>query len=304
MKVLGEEKGAELRYYEAGEVLFSEGDRGDSIVVIRRGELQVLRIQGADEIELARLGEGSVVGEMSLIDHAVRSATVRSLDGTAVLSIPSSRFAPLLDQFPAWFGSLLKSLVNRLRQSNLKVEQPLVQSTVLSLALFLDKILAHGDSWTRISALKRYHLLSRIPMHKAEDALEELLARGLVLEDMETGLFIPERDMMMVFIDLNLCVLNQKEYPLLALHSDERLWLKLLWLSVENSTVPESQAAAQWCQLIQKHPEGKELKFVQAQGLVELKVLKMSPEGENWILNKPLLAILAKTLENIERLRL
>lgn len=304
MKILGEEKGAELRFYDAGELLFREGERGDSIFVIRRGELRVKRKQGEDEIELALLGEGSVVGEMSLIDHSMRSASVESVAGTAVLLIPSFKFAPLLEQFPAWFGSLLKSLVQRLRQSNLKVEQPLVQNSTLALALFLDRVLAHGEVWDRNSALRRFHLVSRVSNEKALVALDDLLMRGLVLEDLELGLFIPERDMMMVFIDLNLCVMSQKEYPLLSLRSDEQLWLRLLWRSVEAQPAVQMQSASAWVQNVQKFPEGKDLKFVQAGALVDMKVLKSCPDGENWELNLPLLGILVKTLENLERLRL
>lgn len=76
-----------------GELLFKEGDDGDSLLVILEGEVVVTR----KGVELARLGKHAVVGEMSLVDDGeARSATVTAGSDVKVLKVPSKRVQKLL----------------------------------------------------------------------------------------------------------------------------------------------------------------------------------------------------------------
>jgi CRP/FNR family transcriptional regulator len=71
---------AEPYSYSAGDRLFTEGDHAAGMFLIERGEVEVsMRQTSKRDIVLAHLGNGSVVGEMSLIDGGPRSASkVRS----------------------------------------------------------------------------------------------------------------------------------------------------------------------------------------------------------------------------------
>jgi CRP-like cAMP-binding protein len=70
---------------EKGKTLFREGDRSDSLQVILEGEVLVTR-RG---VELARLGRHAVLGEMSIVDGAPRSATATALSDVKLLRVPS-----------------------------------------------------------------------------------------------------------------------------------------------------------------------------------------------------------------------
>lgn len=74
--------------YEPGMVLMSEGDFGTFMVAILSGSLEV-SVAGARHAtrEVATLGPGAVVGEMSLLTGARRSATVAALEPTRVVEI-------------------------------------------------------------------------------------------------------------------------------------------------------------------------------------------------------------------------
>lgn len=70
-----------------GKTLFREGDPSDSLLVILEGEVQVTR----KGVELARLSRHAVLGEMSIVDGAPRSATATALADTKLLKVPSAR---------------------------------------------------------------------------------------------------------------------------------------------------------------------------------------------------------------------
>ena len=64
--------------YADGEAIVRQGEVGECMYVIQKGEAEVLFRDGAKEVRLAVLGEGDFFGEMSLFEREVRSATVRA----------------------------------------------------------------------------------------------------------------------------------------------------------------------------------------------------------------------------------
>jgi CRP-like cAMP-binding protein len=72
-----------LHDYKSGEEIVSEGDTGDDIFVVVQGTTNVMK-QG---IIIAELGPGGHFGEMGLVDHTPRSATVRAKSDCSVLII-------------------------------------------------------------------------------------------------------------------------------------------------------------------------------------------------------------------------
>lgn len=82
---------------QAGAV-FREGDVGDGVYVVLEGALEVTKRDSKGEQQsIARLSDGTVVGEMSLVSgDAARSATVTATSNVRLLKISSSRFQELL----------------------------------------------------------------------------------------------------------------------------------------------------------------------------------------------------------------
>ena len=85
------------REIAAGSELFHEGDAGDGLYLVVSGEIDVFKSGSSGEHSLAKLGQGAVLGEMSLITSDARSATGRALSHTAVLHLPAREFHALLD---------------------------------------------------------------------------------------------------------------------------------------------------------------------------------------------------------------
>lgn len=94
--------GISHEHFEPGEEVFQQGDLGDRIYIIAKGEAEVVRCnEGAAEIVLARLGAGEYFGEMALLSQTVRNATVRCAEPLDVLSIHKREFSVLAANLPA-----------------------------------------------------------------------------------------------------------------------------------------------------------------------------------------------------------
>lgn len=110
-----------VRILKSGEVLFRTGDSADSMFIVRRGSLKVYALKDNEEIQLALLGDGAIVGEMAFFDQKPRSAHVRALTQTEITEISRADFDKLLTQIPKWLVSMLQSLSGRLRTTNEKL---------------------------------------------------------------------------------------------------------------------------------------------------------------------------------------
>ena len=81
------------------EILFRQGDPGDSLCLIQQGFVEIIAESEGEERALVNLGPGQSVGEMSLIDQGTRSATVRAATGdTIVATVSREDFEQLCEQ--------------------------------------------------------------------------------------------------------------------------------------------------------------------------------------------------------------
>jgi hypothetical protein len=94
-------RGVAQVHFEPGEIIFRQGDPGDLVYTILRGEVEVIREEadGAERL-LAKMGEGEYFGEMALISDAPRTATVRALTPVDAVSMGGSDFTALYAYLP------------------------------------------------------------------------------------------------------------------------------------------------------------------------------------------------------------
>jgi CRP/FNR family transcriptional regulator, cyclic AMP receptor protein len=110
--------GAVLRTYAAGDELVRQGTPGVGLFVLVSGRVRVAaRQEGGDSRELAVMGPGEVLGEMSLLDDLPRSATVTALEPTQALLLPFQDFRAALREDPDISIKLLAVVSRRLRQA-------------------------------------------------------------------------------------------------------------------------------------------------------------------------------------------
>ena len=83
-------------HYAAGERIIEEGAAGDSLFLVDRGEVRVLRRLGGTPREIARLGEGECFGEMAMLTGQQRTATVVAATDVDVFMIDKAGFQDIL----------------------------------------------------------------------------------------------------------------------------------------------------------------------------------------------------------------
>ncbi|XOV78032.1 MAG: cyclic nucleotide-binding domain-containing protein [Aestuariibacter sp.] len=108
---------AKLNQYQAKEALFEEGEDANSLHLIRSGSVTVAKEVGGKEIPMSYVAANNVVGEMGLLGHSKRSATVRAAVRTETISIDSDSFYELLEKSPGLREQLEEQMKERFLQN-------------------------------------------------------------------------------------------------------------------------------------------------------------------------------------------
>ena len=108
---------ARQREFDKGELLFVEGDVGDTLLVVIAGSVTVFRTSPEGErAALAVLEPPEVLGEIALLDGAPLSASVEATEHTVVLSLSRQEFFALLRAQPAVLEPLMRQLGTMVRR--------------------------------------------------------------------------------------------------------------------------------------------------------------------------------------------
>jgi len=106
--------GCEIEAFPAGAVIFSAGDKGDRMYIVRKGRVEILR----NDKLIATIEEGGLFGEMALIDGSPRSATARAGEDCELTGIRERVFLFLVHETPYFALDVMRTLADRLRAMN------------------------------------------------------------------------------------------------------------------------------------------------------------------------------------------
>ncbi|MCC7431731.1 cyclic nucleotide-binding domain-containing protein [bacterium] len=97
----------------AGDYAFREGEKGDSLIIIRMGTLKLTKIdKGGDAKDLATLSSGAYVGEMAMFDEGLRSASGIATERTEILILPYKELRNLLSNHVAMAAKFYERLAS------------------------------------------------------------------------------------------------------------------------------------------------------------------------------------------------
>ena len=106
--------GYPIQKFDEGDVIFSDGDGGDYMFLVRSGTIDILRKGSVVET----VGPGGIFGEMALIDGSPRSATAKAAESCELVAIPEKGFLFMVHEAPYFALDVMRTLSERLRVMN------------------------------------------------------------------------------------------------------------------------------------------------------------------------------------------
>ena len=97
-----------------GHVIVHQGDLGTKLFIIARGEVRVLRQGRNGDLEVARMKEGDFFGEMCILEHLPRSASVQAVTETHLVLLSYAAFEILFEKMPLEHHRVLSNMARAL----------------------------------------------------------------------------------------------------------------------------------------------------------------------------------------------
>ena len=117
-------RNSEAKPFGAGQTVFAAGAAGDAMYIVLEGDIAIR----AGETDLEVLGPGAIFGEMALIDGAPRSASAVATSDCRLVEIDRRRFEFMVSQTPYFALAVMKTMADRLRKSNARMQVPALES--------------------------------------------------------------------------------------------------------------------------------------------------------------------------------
>src|ERR1700682_2952677 len=111
-----------VRKHPSGTVLFREGDRGQTMYVIRSGKVNISKRIADTEITLAVLGPGEFFGEMALLEGLPRSAGASVVEDAQLIELEQKSFETLVRKNGEIAVRLMRRLSSRLRAADRQIQ--------------------------------------------------------------------------------------------------------------------------------------------------------------------------------------
>src|SRR5215813_9082459 len=144
--------------FKAGETIFNEHDRGDSLYVVETGAVRIWVFdEDVKEVTLAELKPGEFFGELAVLDRGERSSSATAIVDSHLHRLSSDDFQHFLLEHPDCAIDVICEIGARMRQTNLLVSQRAARNINVQMEeratlgqRVADRVAAFGGSWTFI----------------------------------------------------------------------------------------------------------------------------------------------------------
>jgi predicted acylesterase/phospholipase RssA len=118
----------------AGEWLFREGERADSAYLVRSGRLEIV-VERPTEVVVTQVKRGSMIGELALLMHGVRTASARASRDSELTKLSREQFEQLVLGSPGFALGLLRSMATQVAANRVPTGAPTPPGTIAVVAL-------------------------------------------------------------------------------------------------------------------------------------------------------------------------
>ena len=112
---------SERMTFKDGDILFRQGEPGDSAYVIIGGEADVIVDTPKGPLTVAKLKRNDIVGEIAILCDVPRTATIKASSKLEAMVIAKDLFFRLVMEFPQMAVEIMRELARRLDATNRKL---------------------------------------------------------------------------------------------------------------------------------------------------------------------------------------
>jgi CRP/FNR family transcriptional regulator, cyclic AMP receptor protein len=117
------------RHWDRGEMIFREGDQGDTCYLLRTGAVVLTREhQDGRMVALAELRAGALFGELAMFRGETRSATAEAIEPTTAVALLASDMQRIIRRSPDLALKFLGTLAERVSRTNERLLQQSFQT--------------------------------------------------------------------------------------------------------------------------------------------------------------------------------
>lgn len=193
------------KVYEAGKVLFNEGDTCEKVYVINEGHVRISRFVCGEEAELEILGPGDYCGELALLQEGPQPVTATVVDNARLIVVEARQFETLIRNNGELAMRMLKKLAGRFNEAQFRITVLQMRSTLGRTMVQLRAEASNQNEKAKIPENLASHLgLDEVEL---EIILQKLVDKKLItLDEKEKTFTIPddsEYERYMRYLELN-----------------------------------------------------------------------------------------------------
>jgi len=110
-----------LMYYPANYTIFSEGDDGDALHIIKKGRVEIFhpaKDEDGEDEKVSEIGGGGFFGEMALVSDLPRNASAKTLDESEIFILSKTDFSNLLNSNSSLAEQVSATVISRLNENS------------------------------------------------------------------------------------------------------------------------------------------------------------------------------------------
>jgi CRP/FNR family transcriptional regulator len=193
--------------YKDGDVIFKEGEPGDSMYIIHEGQVRIVKSVANKETTLAVLKEGEFFGEMAIIDNEPRSASAVAQGEIKLIELDNKIFEEQIKNNPKIIMQILRKMSQRLRNADHQIQTLLMKSnsskvagTLLLISNRYGKARENGSvEIPGDTAVKELSNMVNLPWDKIQEVLK-LMGKAKVIWKEGDKLIIKDLDSLQKFM--------------------------------------------------------------------------------------------------------
>jgi len=112
--------------FRPGQMIFCEWEPGDSLYIIVKGKVKIVKIFGKTQKTLDVMEEGSIFGEMALLEEEPRSASAIAITETKLLEFNKENFNMIIQKYPQLVYNLLIIFAKRIYDAKRRLKNLLI----------------------------------------------------------------------------------------------------------------------------------------------------------------------------------